>query len=119
MKYILLLMSNLILSGCLYTDDDVYEIGEEIKLSLIENTAVYIDEKERLWALIENRNEEIVPVPAGFNRCLLEEAFFPTVEGEFNVRNYVFYNNICHLKMSPVKSITFDYEELAKRQASI
>lgn len=108
MKRTFLTFFIILLSGCSDAIPSSYKVGDDnLKLSLISGSDVYLDQYQRLWALIATGNQDapFKAVPAANNICLEENiAYYPFSSIE-EMGKYIAYGDVCRLKQTPYQDI--------------
>ncbi|MBE1299766.1 MAG: hypothetical protein GJ680_07655 [Alteromonadaceae bacterium] len=111
----LLSVAALASQGCKYLVSDVYSVGSEaVSLRLISDTDTYIDQYQRIWALIpvSRDTEQYKAIPAGNNSCLLEEIDWPPyLESDIDLGGYIFVDGKCLKKETPYQTFMFRVSE--------
>ena len=120
MKCAFLMISIILLSGCSDAVPSSYKVGDDnLKLSLISGSDVYLDQYQRLWALIATGNEDtpFKAVPAANNICLEENIDYYPFSSIEEMGKYIAYGDVCRLKQTPYQAIEISKSSNSKLKA--
>lgn len=112
-QFSVILIPLIALVGCFSSDP--YSLGDdEITLTQLDDSSLYIDELNRVWAIVQSRKIDKLKAVPNNNDCLREvfNPFDDSIEkrqsDSFSVSDYVLIDNLCHRRQVPSTNYSFN-----------